>query len=75
MKRGVECVCVRVCVESHLVSRSELGPRFICSPVVVVGVGGLDVLVETQDLPRLQFSHCGSLRQLMEERAGARGVS
>lgn len=51
-------------VESHLVSRSELGPRFVCPPVVVVGVGALDVLVEAQDLPRLELSHRGSLRQL-----------
>lgn len=56
-----DCVCVRGCVESHLVSRSEFRPWFICSAVVVVGVCGLDILVETQDLPRLEFSHGGSL--------------
>ena len=43
----------------------ESGPRFVGSPVVVVCVGGLDVLVETQDLPGLEFGHRGSLGQLM----------
>lgn len=60
-------VCVRASVGSHLVGGSEFSPRFICSPVVVVGVRGLDILVETQDLPRLEFSHCGSLGQLRAE--------
>lgn len=58
---------MQVGVEPHLVGRSEFSPRFICSPVVVVGVRGLDILVETQDLPRLEFSHRGSLRELRAE--------
>lgn len=52
----------RRCVKSHLVSRSELSPGFISSPVVVLGFCCFHVLVETQDLPLLEFSHSGSLR-------------
>lgn len=59
--------CVWRCVESHLVSRSELGPRFIRSPVVVFSVCALNILVETQNLPRLEFSYGGPLGQLVVE--------
>lgn len=54
-------------MKSHLISWSELGPRFIRSPIVVFGVCGLNVLMETQDLPRLEFGHGGPLGQLVVE--------
>lgn len=58
---------MQVSVRPHLVGRREFSPRFICSPVVVMGVRGLDILVETQDLPRLEFRHRGSLGELRAE--------
>lgn len=58
---------IELLADCSLVSRSELGPRLICSPVVVVRVGALDILMEAQDLPGLELSHCGSLGQLSRE--------
>lgn len=52
---------------AHLVGRRELGPGFVGSAVVVVSVGGLDVLVEAQDFPGLKFSHSGPLGQLITQ--------
>lgn len=46
---------------AHLVSGGELGPGFIGPAVVVFGLGRLHVLVEAQDLSRLEFSHRGPL--------------
>lgn len=52
---------------THLVGGGELRPRFIGPAVVVLGVRGLHVLVEAQDLPGLQFGHRGSLGELRAE--------
>lgn len=59
------------CVESHLVSRGELSPRFIRSAVVVLSMRGLNILVETQDFPCLEFCHGRSLGELWAEPAAA----
>ena len=62
----VETVCV-----SHLVCGGEFGPGFICTAVVVVGVGTLHVLVEAQDRPGLQLCYCWPLGQLYDARGQA----
>lgn len=58
---------VELFTDGSLVGRSELGPRFIGSPVVLVCVRALHVLMETEDLPRLELGHRGSLRELSGE--------
>lgn len=58
---------------TDLVSGGEFSPGFIRPAVVVLGLGRLHVLVETQDLPGLEFGHRRPLRQLNREGGG--GVS
>lgn len=60
---------IELLADGSLVGRRELGPGFVGSAVVVVSVGGLDVLVEAQDFPGLKFSHSGPLGQLSGEPA------
>lgn len=55
-------------VGTHLVGRGELGPGLVGPAVVVLGVRGLHVLVEAQDLPGLQFGHRGPLGELRRRR-------
>lgn len=59
-------------VRTHLVGGGELGPGFVGPAVVVLGVCGLHVLVEAQDLPGLQFGHRGSLGELRTRRVLSR---
>lgn len=55
-----------------LVGGSQFGPRLVGPAVVVLSLGDLHVLVEAQDLSGLQFSNCGSLTQLQDERSSSR---
>lgn len=55
---------------AHLVSRREPRPGLVRTPVVVVGTGALDVLMEAQDLPGLQLCYCGPVDELEGGRGG-----
>lgn len=53
-------------LSEYLVSRSQLGPRLVSSPIVILGICDFHVLVETQDFSGLQLCDRGSLTQLQE---------
>lgn len=42
-------MCLLDKLNNYLVCRSQLGPRLVCSPIVVLGVRDFHVLVEPQD--------------------------
>lgn len=48
----------------YLVSRCQLCPWLICSPVVVLSICYFHILVKPQDLPGLQLCHCRPLAKL-----------
>lgn len=57
-------------LSEHLVSRSQLGPGLVSSPIVILGVGHFHVLVEPQDFSGLQLCDRRPLTQLQETLVG-----
>lgn len=53
-------------LSEYLVSRSQLGPGLVSSPIVILGVGDFHVLVEPQDFSGLQLRDGWPLTQLQE---------
>lgn len=53
--------------DCRLVSRGELRPGLVATAIVVLSIGALHILMETQDFPSLELSHCGSLTELPGE--------
>lgn len=53
-------------LSEYLVSRSQLGPGLVSSPIVILGVGDFHVLVEPQDFSGLQLRNGWPLTQLQE---------
>lgn len=53
-------------LSQYLVSRSQLGPGLVSSPIVILGVSDFHIFMEPQDFSGLQLRDSRPLTQLQE---------